>query len=85
MLHSRLEEGREQMLLSRLEEELARQGFTFTRQTSAHRIYHDWLHRPLVIAIHGRAVKDTRQLAHIRAEAHGRSQQERRRRSGQET
>jgi predicted RNA binding protein YcfA (HicA-like mRNA interferase family) len=57
------------MLLSQLEDELSRQGFTFTRQTGAHRVYHDWLGRSLTISVHGRAIKNPRQVKAIRAVA----------------
>jgi predicted RNA binding protein YcfA (HicA-like mRNA interferase family) len=60
---------RDTMLLTELETELARQGFEFKRQTGSHRIYADWLGRPLVISVHGRAVKHPGTIAAIRANA----------------
>jgi predicted RNA binding protein YcfA (HicA-like mRNA interferase family) len=56
------------MLLTELETELAKQGFTFSRQSGSHRVYHDWLNRPLIVSIHGRAVKHPGTLKAIRAE-----------------
>jgi predicted RNA binding protein YcfA (HicA-like mRNA interferase family) len=55
------------MLLSQLEDELSRQGFTFTRQTGAHRVYHDWLGRSLTISVHGKAIKHPGTLKAVRA------------------